>query len=116
MKKFVFGLFTLFLSMYVNAYEVKDVCIKYQVKGNADTIPHWSQGYKVQANIIDGQELSQKTRCYTCYDPLDKYVVVFWGDGQATVIDTDSPFLSLYTEGRDQQGRIWEVSDSPVCM
>lgn len=68
--------------------------------------------YKVEITLISGSELNQATGSLS-YNVLATYAVVFWADGQATVIELDMFFGSLNeigTYGSDQDGRPWHVS------
>ena len=84
------------------AYEVTDVCAEYVGTGKK---------YKVEANIFSGSELNSKTHSYD-YNSFSKYVVIFWGKDQATVIELDSPFgvNAFGVDGKDQQGYKWNIS------
>lgn len=88
-----------------SAYEVLDVCATYKNTGKS---------YKVEARFYSGNELNQRTKTFN-YEAFSNYVVIFWGQGQASVIELDyaiggiSPFGS---EGKDQNGYKWEISSS----
>lgn len=72
------------------------------------------KSYKVQATLATGQELNTATRTLN-YTAWSKYVVIFWQQNQASVIELDFPFLNaLGTDGHDQQGRRWTVSDNVI--
>jgi hypothetical protein len=46
-----------------------------------------------------------------------KYIVIFWDDRQASVIEMRFHFLSpLDQQGEDQRGVKWKVSQSAVCF
>ncbi len=68
-----------------NAAEVEEVCAKYR-----QAFGKWSKSYKVSATLIDGSELRSKTSCYSCYDSLSKYAVMFWSNDGTTVIKLDN--------------------------
>lgn len=74
------------------------------------------QAYKVQALHIDGSELNSKTGGFS-YTSFAKYIVIFWAEGQASVIEMDFSHLSvLGVGGKDQQGRKWDISTSSLCF
>ena len=87
------------------AYEVAQVCAKYLNSNKA---------YTVEAQVYDGGDLNRRTNSFN-YDYFSPYVVIFWVQGQATVIDngpiigeTIGPFGA---RGTDRQGRPWEVRE-----
>jgi len=87
------------------AYEVVQVCARYLNSNKA---------YTVEAQVYDGGDLNRRTNSFN-YDYFSTYVVIFWAQGQATVIDMGSliggtigPFGA---RGTDQQGRPWEVRE-----
>jgi hypothetical protein len=90
------------------SYEVREVCAKYLGTGKA---------YHVEANILDGSELNDRVGGYR-FSSFSKYVVIFWADDQASVIELDYSFgpSPVGTEGTDQEGYRWSVSDSSICF
>jgi hypothetical protein len=71
-----------------------------------------NKAYKVQITLIPGTELNLSTGGLS-YNALATYAVIFWDDGQATVIELDMFFGSLNeigSYGSDQNGRRWYVS------
>ncbi|MDG1416264.1 MAG: hypothetical protein P8P99_00525 [Maricaulis sp.] len=77
------------------------------------------QRYRVDARVMSGNELNQATGSYN-YPGWARHVVVFWGPGQATIIQMNAmfsdelPAISLH--GTDQQDREWQVSRAgPIC-
>lgn len=82
--------------------EVMKICAKYKASGKQ---------YKVDGHAMTGQELNEKTQTFN-YSSFSKYVVVFWGPEQASVIKLAFSFgPSIYAmDGVDQQGREWEIS------
>lgn len=73
------------------------------------------KGYQVPATLIDGSELNSKTNTVR-FTSFAKYVVIFWDEGQASIIELDLPYLSILgTDGRDQEGRKWQISTSSIC-
>lgn len=88
------------------ARETRPICARYETQSG------WSQGYKVKAHLYAGRELNQATSTLY-YDYTTNYVVIFWREGQATIIDVGYArrFPSYMTiDGNDQQGRKWEIS------
>jgi len=92
--------------------ERKEICAKYE------TANGWSDGYKVSALIIEGDDLNRETESID-YDPLSTYAVIFWGGDQASVLKLDSiigDISSIETRATDQRGRKWKVSTSDLCI
>ena len=89
--------------------EKAKVCARYQTNSG------WSKGYSVQANVMKGIELIQKTHNYN-YMSHATYVVIFWDRGEASLIELDFPALSAVPmKGTDQDGRKWEVAKTNIC-
>jgi hypothetical protein len=87
----------------------------------------WSQYYTVEVTFLSGSELNKATKSWD-YSSYTTYAVIFWGDGEASVIEISSytgcgsevtqrcitnKFSNL--EGEDQQGRGWEVCVKSTC-
>ena len=90
--------------------ERAEVCAKYRTPNG------WSQAYKIDATIISGYELNQATSSYN-YQGYDTYVVIFWGQDEASVIQMDSPYVTYVDEtGYDQQGRAWQIHKGSFCI
>lgn len=98
------------LANCANAYEVKNVCAKYQTNYS------WSPSYQVQAQIYSGQELNQATGRFNQFDFISHYAVIWWQNAQPSVIKINSPYVAgmmlFNTSGNDQQGRQWQISDN----
>lgn len=110
MKSLIAGL-TLSLGLMVTsfayAYEVIEVCATYLNSGKK---------YKVETSVYQGSELNKRTKSYD-YNTYSKYAVIFWGPGQATVIELDFSYggISAFgSTGEDQQGRRWELTTSTM--
>ena len=87
----------------------------------------WSDYYTVDVQYITGADLNRATSTLN-YNTFDVYAVIFWGPGEASVIEIDS-FLACGStitqncinnhignlEGTDQQGREWEVCTKNYC-
>lgn len=101
-KPFVLFLAFALHSSEASAYEVLQVCAEYVGTG---------EKYRVEANILDGMELNRETNSMS-YSSLSKYVVIFWGPGEASVIELDFSFaaLSMGAAGTDQGGYRWTIS------
>ncbi len=104
------GLLTLCLFLGIaHASDRIAVCAKYETETG------WSKGYQVQATVTTGSELNQATSSFD-YAPFSKYVVIFWEQHEASVIELDLPYLSAIGQsGKDQRGRRWEVSTGGLC-
>ena len=88
------------------------LCVKYEAQYG------WSSGYSVQANVMNGSILNQKTGTFN-YNALSTYVVVFWDQGEASIIELSYFFGSFSVvgiEGTDQYGRKWQVAQSDYCF
>lgn len=88
-----------------------NLCIKYQAQYG------WSNGYSVNASIMKGSVLNQKTGTFN-YNYLSTYVVVFWAQGEATIIELAyffGSFSAIPISGTDQSGRTWQVAQTDFC-
>ena len=103
LRKLLFVCVFLFVPKIALSYDVLDVCARYTNTGSA---------YKVQAHVMKGSELNRRTRSYD-YWSWATYAIIFWGAGQATVIQINSYCsLNLYLPcyGNDQQGYRWSIT------
>ena len=99
-------LLVLIISVSSFAAERTTVCAKYRKDYG------WSKGYQVEATVIRGTELNQKTGTFD-YDGFATYVVIFWAEGEASIIRMSFPPLgAIPMEGEDKQGRKWQISKS----
>lgn len=88
----------------------------------------WSKKYTVEVNFMSGYELNQATKSFD-YTTLSVYAIIFWGEGQATVIKLssilacgmevtcsciDNALLDL--KGVDQDGDQWNICLSNYCL
>ena len=87
----------------------------------------WSKKYTVDVTFISGYELNEATSSYK-YLTYSVYAVIFWGQGQASVIKI-SNYLSCGNEvdkncitstygdikGTDQDGDDWKICISDYC-
>jgi hypothetical protein len=97
----------LFHNLPVPAQDRVEVCTTYLGTGKK---------YKVDATVLTGTELNLRTATFN-YQPLSTYAVIFWGPGQATVIELEFAIggISAFgTRGRDQQGYRWELTTSSL--
>jgi len=104
MQKLIVIIFLIFFSFKVFAVEVLDVCATYSNSGKK---------YKVEGQILKGAELNQRTDSYD-YNSYSTYVVIFWTNAQATIIELDYYFESLGfmgSDGKDQGGKPWKVEE-----
>ena len=79
--------------------------------------PANGNAYTVDATVLSGMELNQKTSSFK-YTTYAKYAVIFWKDHEATLIELELPgIISVYdVHGTDQQGRAWTVKmNTGVC-
>jgi YD repeat-containing protein len=87
------------------------VCVKYQTESG------WSHGYSVEGRILKGSELNQRTHTFD-YNAFSTYVVVFWAQGEASILELAFYFGSIPIYGvdaTDQRGRKWQVSKTSLC-
>lgn len=81
----------------------------------------WSTGYEVHCTYITGTELNAATSTFN-YEAFATYAVVFWAQGEASVIRMQGFFFCageatdgcasttyLPVSGTDQRGRSWMV-------
>jgi hypothetical protein len=88
----------------------------------------WSKKYTVDITFMSGTELNEATNSFK-YSSFSVYAIIFWGEGQATVIKV-STFLSCGTavdhncisnafsdiKGKDQDGDEWKICVSDYCF
>jgi hypothetical protein len=80
-----------------------DICAHYTETGRS---------YHVNGISAMGYELNQATRSAN-YKQYGRYVVIFWAQDQASVIEMDPSFstpMSYAISGTDQYGRSWRIS------
>lgn len=101
--------FIILFSINLHAVEKDIVCIKYQTQNG------WSQAYEVEGTILKGFDLNRLTMSNS-YTPLSTYVVVFWDNNQATIIESDASMITLLeSSGKDQKGVMWKVKKGGIC-
>ena len=89
------------------AAEREEVCVKYEREHG------WSKGYAVLGTVISGSDMNSKVGSLSRFKSFSTYVVVFWDDDQATILEL--PALSMgslpifESQVRDQQGRLWKL-------
>ncbi len=102
------------IATHANAFEVKNVCAKYQVNYG------WSKSYAVQTQIYSGNELNKAVGSFNRYDFISQYAIIFWSNSKASVIKITDPYVRgmmlFETKGIDQQGRHWKLSDNNLGM
>lgn len=104
MKSLAVAFLLLGISLSAGAAEREQVCAKYAANYG------WSKGYDVQATIYSGDELNARTGTFK-YRGFSTYVVIFWQEGQASIIQMDHSFLGFAdSPGQDQEGRRWAIS------
>lgn len=91
------------------AAERAEACVKYEKEYG------WSKGYAVEATILEGSELNEKVGSYTRFKSFATYAVIFWGEGEATILQL--PAMSMGSlpifEGQvtDQEGKRWKIKE-----
>jgi hypothetical protein len=85
------------------------VCAKYESTGRA---------YQLDALVESGSDLNTATHTFD-YDAFETYDVIFWAQGQASVIKLEYAFGNISpigSDGTDQQGNRWNISTSSLCF
>lgn len=105
MKRLIFFLLLALFAFSSSAYEVIPICAKAQRRDGS-----WSTNYAIKsAKVYKGSELNQATRTYN-YNAYDTYVLIWWDEGEVSIIHLDFSIVSLYNnEGKDQLGRKWSI-------
>ncbi|MFO1349122.1 MAG: hypothetical protein U1F12_11150 [Pseudomonadales bacterium] len=104
MKRFVLLAILIISAFNASAGQRVEICATYMQKYG------WSKIYTVEANLMLGNELNVATQTFD-YQPYSKYVVIFWAQGQASIIELSMPYLNAFPSvGEDQQGRTWKVA------
>ncbi|GGK17129.1 hypothetical protein GCM10011394_27890 [Luteimonas terricola] len=86
-----------------------DACVKYEMEYG------WSKGYAVEATVLQGSELNEKVGSFTRFSSFATYAVIFWGEGQATILKL--PAMSVGSlpmfegQAEDQEGRRWKIKE-----
>lgn len=88
----------------------------------------WSKQYQVEVTFMTGNELNIATGRYS-YTPYSVYAIIFWGEGQATVIKMSNYFACGletnktciqsawgYLKGLDQDGDAWRICKDSYCF
>jgi len=88
----------------------------------------WSKKYTVEVTFLTGLELNQATGTYN-YRSSSVYAVIFWDQGEATVIRLSSVLLCGYEvdcecidntimdlQGYDQDDDKWNICLSDFCF
>lgn len=115
MLRFGFGLLTLLISTNSFSVEKENACLKYEKETG------WSKAYDVEANLYSGTELNRAVNSYTRFKSYSNYAVVFWGEGQATILELPSYYIGqlpiVYSNVNDQYGRKWSIqSKGAYCF
>jgi hypothetical protein len=122
MKKSIFIIATIFLLSFNAEAKYTQTCVtRYMTQDG------WSKKYTVDVTFISGSELNEATNSYK-YSSYSVYAVIFWGEGQASVIKI-SNYLSCGSKvdkncitntygdikGKDQDGDEWKICVSDYC-
>ena len=87
------------------AAENVEICAKYWRPSYCS----WSQGYKVNAYLLDATEMNRATGSYN-HSYMSKYILIEWENGGYSAIEIPSyESLMLETEAKDQSGRRWRI-------
>lgn len=122
LRQLLIALLSLLWVSPANAEYTQTAKVRYQTNYS------YSQWYTVDVTFVTGSELNRATSSFR-YGGFEKYAVVFWGPGEASVIELDGFFvcsfeftrscLSTITsrhKGVDQEGRQWEVCTGQFCF
>ena len=95
------------LSMSANATSEIKVCAKYQRSNYS-----WSQGYKVNALKVTGDELNKSINSYK-FASYDYYLVIPWNEGGYTLLKLNGSWepSSFDKEYQDQRSITWKVKE-----
>jgi hypothetical protein len=119
MKKLLLLMFVAF-SINANAKFTETLNIKYEQKYG------WSKYYNVNVTFMTGFELNEATKTFN-YNSWSTYAIVFWGQGQATIIKLSGfvacgyeaqPKCLMYNyslQGVDQDGDKWYICLTQYC-
>jgi hypothetical protein len=108
-KRGVIAFITVLACGHAAAATRADACVKYEKEDG------WSKAYAVEATVIEGSELNQKVGSYTRFKSYSTYAVIFWGEGEATIMQL--PAMSMGSlpmfeqKVEDQEGRQWKVKE-----
>lgn len=88
----------------------------------------WSKKYEVEVTFMTGFELNQATGSMR-YKSTAVYAIIFWGQGQASVIQLSNFLLCGYEvdracivnsigdlKGTDQDGDEWKICKDSFCF
>lgn len=92
--------FSMFSTAFAQINNKQKVCAEYVGTGRK---------YYVNANILTGQDLNQKTNSEK-FDSMGNYIVIFWGPENVSIIKENNCYLSSDCEGIDQKGYRWKVN------
>ncbi len=87
----------------------------------------WSKSYKIEVQFLTGMELNNATGSFK-YSGYSNYAVIFWGQGEASIIKLSSYLACGYEvdcecientygdlKGTDLQGIAWKICTSEYC-
>ena len=122
MKKLII-LLIMVLAFFAAESKYRQTCIAQYKTGYG-----WSKRYTFEVTFMTGYELNLATGS-SRYKLLTVYAIIFWGDGQASVISV-SNFNTCYLEtdrlcitsifgdikGFDQDGDEWKICKDEFCF
>lgn len=122
MKNIILIFFFLFIFYNSADARYRQTCVvKYMTQEG------WSRKYTVDVTFISGTELNEATNSFK-YSAFSVYAVIFWGEGQASVIqistflvcgqDVDERCITNTIgdlKGKDQDGDEWKICVSDFC-
>lgn len=99
-----------------------------EAKVKYETTYGWSKLYSVEVIFLTGLELNRATTSID-YNSFSNYAVIFWAEGEATVIEIDSLLFCgvefecdclenqiFDLEGQDQDGDKWIICIKSFCF
>lgn len=116
------GLLLAFAASNTSAEVRTPAQVRYETRDGA------SDWHKTQVTFLKGAELNKTTRTFD-YNAFSAYVVIFFAQDQAAVIELDAPVFGCGSEftanciprfgnpkGKDQSGRTWEICTGSFCV
>lgn len=121
-KIFAIICFCMFFINYTEAKYTQTCVVSYMTKDG------WSKKYTVDVSFYTGYELNEKTQTIK-YSHYSVYAIIFWGEGQATIIKlssinncgsiTNKQCITNYPfdfQGFDQDDDEWKICTRDYCI
>lgn len=126
MKSNIFRIVLIILTILFSNFKVFSKCsrkakVKYLQENS------WSKEYYLDVTFLKGSELNNATNSFK-YSIYSDYAVIFWSQGQASVIQLSTYLICGYEiscdclsntiialKGEDQDGDIWNICLDEYC-